>query len=76
LEDEVVMVDLEREFSFEDEEKLLGVDVGVTNFTGTGRHEFFDDAELGSFDEVPAIAIGTLGSAPLVVFRGFCADDL
>jgi hypothetical protein len=25
---------------------------------------------------VPAVAVGSLRASPLVVFRGFCADDL
>ena len=50
--------------------------VGVTEFTGVWRHELFDNAEFGSFDEVPAVAIGTLRASPFVVFGGFCADGL
>ena len=38
VEDEVVLVDFESEFSFEDVEELARVDVGVTGFAGAGRH--------------------------------------
>ena len=76
LKDKVVMLYLEGQFSFEDVEKLARVDVEVTDFAGAGRHEFFDDAESGSLDEVPAVAVGFLWASPLIVFRGFCADNL
>ena len=74
-EDEVVVVHFEGEFAFEDEEKLTCVGVRVTEFHGVWRHELFDNAEFGSFDEVPAVAVGALRASPLVVFGGFCADD-
>ena len=70
------MVDFEYEFSFEDEEKLASVNVGVPGLAGVGRHEFFDDAEFGCFDEVPAVAVSCLGASPLVMLGRFCADDL
>ena len=76
VEDEVVMFDFESQFSFQHEEKLACVNVGVTGFAGAGRHELFDDAEFGRFDEVPAVAICSLRASPLVVVGGFCADDL
>jgi hypothetical protein len=76
VEDEVVVVDFEGEFAFEDKEKLACAGVGVTEFAGVWRHELFDDAEFESFDEVPAVAVGALRASPLVVFGGFCADDL
>ena len=76
LKNKVVMLYFESEFSFEHEEELACADVGMTNLAGAGRHEFFDDAEFGSLDEVPAVAVGSLLASPLVVFGGFCADDL
>jgi hypothetical protein len=76
LKQEVVMFDFEGQFSFEDVEKLARVDVGVTGFAGARRHEFFDDAEFGSLDEVPAVAVGSLRASPLVVLGGFYVDDL
>jgi hypothetical protein len=76
LKQEVVMFDFEGQFSFEDVEKLARVDVGVTGFAGARRHPFFDNAEFSSLDEVPTVAVGSLWASPLVVFRGFCADDL
>jgi hypothetical protein len=75
VKDEVVMLYFESEFPFEHKKELAGVDVGVTRFAGAGRHELFDDAELGRFDKVPAVAVGALWASPLVVFGGFCADD-
>ena len=76
VKDEVMVFDFECEFSFEDEEELARVNVGVANLGGSGRHEFFNDAEFGSFDEVPAVAVGCLRASPLVMLGGFCADDL
>ena len=76
LKNKVMMLDLESQFSFEDVEKLARVDVGVPGFAGAGRHELFDDAEFGSLDKVPAVAVGSLWASPLVVFGGFCVDDL
>ena len=49
--------------------------MGVANLAGAGWHEFFDEAELGRFDEVPALAVGALWASLFVVFGGFCADD-
>jgi hypothetical protein len=76
VKDEVVMLDLEGELSFQDEEKLTRVEMRMAGLAGAGRHEFFNDAELGCFDEVPAVAVGCLGASPLVVLGRFCADDL
>ena len=49
LENQVMMLDFEGEFSFENEEKLACVDVKMSGLTGAGRHELFDDAELRRF---------------------------
>jgi hypothetical protein len=76
VKDEVVMLYFESEFSFEHEEELACACVVVAYLAGAGRHELFDDAELGRFDKVPAVAVGALWASPLVVFRVFCADDL
>jgi hypothetical protein len=46
MQNKVVVFNLECKFSFENEEELPCVDVGVTGFAGAGRHEFFDDAEF------------------------------
>jgi hypothetical protein len=76
VKDEVVAVDFESELSFKHEEELAGVNVEVASLAGAGGHELFDDAEFGCFDEMPTIAVRALGASPLVVFGGFCADDL
>ena len=44
VEDKVVMLDFEGEFSFEDEEELACLNVEVACLAGAGRHGFFDDA--------------------------------
>jgi hypothetical protein len=74
--DDVVMLYFEGEYSFEHEEELACVNMGVANLAGARRHELFDDAEFGSFDEVPAVAVGALWASPFVVFGRFWADDL
>jgi hypothetical protein len=50
--------------------------VVVAYLAGAGRNELFDDAELGRFNEVPAVAVGALRASPFVVFGGFCVGDL
>ncbi len=76
VKDEVVVLYFECEFSFEDEEKLTRVNVRMAGLAGVGRHEFFNDAEFGCFDEVPAVAVSCLRASPLVMLGRFCADDL
>jgi hypothetical protein len=76
VKDEVVMLYFESEFPFEHEEELACACVVVAYLAGAGRHELFDDAELGRFDKVPGVAVGALWASPLVVFGGFCADGL
>jgi hypothetical protein len=75
VEDEVVMVYFEREFPVQHEEELVCARVVVAYLGGAGGHELFDDAEVGRFDKVPAVAVGALWASPFVVFGGFCADD-
>jgi len=70
-----MMLDFEGQFSFEDEEKLTRVDVKMTGLTGAGRHELFDDAEFGRFDQVPTVTVGPLRASPPVMLCGFCAGD-
>lgn len=76
MEDMGVIFDFEVEFAFEDEEELVGADVGVALLRGAWWHELFDDAEVGGFDQVPAVAVGSLRASPLVVLRRFFVDDL
>ena len=71
LESEVVMLDLDGEFALEDVEELAGTRVAVAGFAGAWGHEFFDDAEVGGADEVPAVAV----VAPGVVLGGGGGDD-
>ena len=52
------------------------MNVVVTSLAGPVRHQLFDDAKSGSFDEVPAIAVGCVWASPFVVFGGLFADDL
>jgi hypothetical protein len=76
VKNKVIMLYFEGQLSLEDEEKLTCMRVGMTRLAGVGRHEFFDDAEFGCLDEVPTITVSSLWASPLVMFGGFCADDL
>jgi hypothetical protein len=75
VKDEVVVFDFQGQLSFEHEEKLAGMDMGVAGLTGTRRHKLFDDAEFAGLDEVPAVAIRPLRAAPFVVLGRFRTDD-
>ena len=74
LKDEVVIFDFDGQFAFEDVEELAGVDVGVADFLGSGRHELFDDAQVRRPDQVPAVTVGRLEASPFIVFGGAGAD--
>jgi hypothetical protein len=76
VKDKVMMLDFKGQFSFEDEEKLTRMEVGVPGLAGAGWHELFDDAEFRRFDQVPTVAVGSLRTSPVVVLGRFCADDL
>jgi hypothetical protein len=67
LEDQVVIVHFESQLSIQHVEELAGARVVVAYLARGGRHEFFNDAEFGCFDEVPAVAVGALLASPLVV---------
>jgi hypothetical protein len=73
-EQKIVPFDFESEFSFEHVEELASMNVGVANLAGARRHELFDHAEFGSFDEMPTVAVSRLRTAPFVVFGRFLVD--
>jgi hypothetical protein len=64
----IMMFDFQRQLALENEEELARMDVGMSSLTRAGGHEFFDNAEVWRFDEVPAIAVSSLQSTPFVVF--------
>jgi len=68
LQDEVVLLDFESEFSFEDEEELPCAKVVVPGLASVRRHKLFNDAEVGSFHQMPAVAVCPFWASPLVVF--------
>lgn len=72
LQDEVALLHFNGQFSFKNVEELAGSDVTVSNLTCARWHEFFNDAEIGCSDEMPAVA----AFSPLVVFGGLRADNL
>ena len=75
LQNKFTVLDFEGQFAFENVEELAGPNVGVPNLARTGRHEFLDDAELGCFDQVPAVAVNPLRASPLVMLSRFGADN-
>jgi hypothetical protein len=60
LENEVVLLDFESEFSFEDKEELARAKVEVAGLAGVWWHKLFNDAEVGSFHQMPAVAVRSL----------------
>ena len=72
LKNEDVIFDLHSQFAVENIEELARSDVGVADLAGPGWHEFFDNAKARSFDQMPAIAVGT----PFIMFGRFDADYL
>jgi hypothetical protein len=64
----VTMFDFDGQVTFENIEELACMDVGMSGLTCASGHEFFDNAEVWRLDEVPAIAVSSLLSAPFVVF--------
>lgn len=58
------MLDLHRQFSFEDKEKLARPFVVVPCLTGARGHQLFDDVQFGCADEIPTVTV----VAPDVVF--------
>jgi hypothetical protein len=76
LNNEIAMLDLERQFAFQDKEELARMNVRVAHLARTWRHDFFNDAQFARPDEMPAVAVRALRSAPLVVLGRPYADDL
>jgi hypothetical protein len=72
----VTVLHFHRQFSYEHEKELPSFGVDVTLFMGSRWHQFFDNAQIGRLDQMPAIAIGPMRTAPLIVFRGFFTCDL
>jgi hypothetical protein len=76
MKNNVMTLYFEGQLSFEHEEKLTCMEVIVPGLASIGRHELFDDAEFGRFNQVPTVTVGSLWAAPFVVFGGFYADGL
>jgi hypothetical protein len=76
LNDELTMLQFEREFSLENEEKLAGPDVKMPDLLRAWRHAFFDDAELSCLDEMPAVTLRPLRTSPCVMLGSVSASWL
>jgi hypothetical protein len=74
VKNEGLVFDFEGQDSVEDVEELPRMEVIVATLTCAGRHELFDDAKVGRFDQMPAVAVGSEIAAPLVVFGSLCAS--
>jgi len=61
------MLNLHREFSFKNKEKLSSAIVGMSSFVCSWWHQFFDNAQFRRFDQMPAFAICTIRPTPFVV---------
>ena len=75
MKDEAVLLYFEGQLSLKNVEELPRMNVEVTDFTRAGRHELFDDAEVGCSDEVPAVAVVSVRTAPFVMLGGLPGDD-
>jgi hypothetical protein len=75
LEGKGVLLYFEGQLSLDNIEELPRVNMEVTDFPGAGRHEFFNDAEVGCPDKVPAVAVVSVGTTPFVMRGGLPADD-
>jgi hypothetical protein len=73
--DTAVLLYFDGQLSLKNVEELSGMNMEVTNFTGAGRHEFFDDAEVWCPDEMPSVAGVPVGTAPFVMCSGLPTED-
>lgn len=74
VKDKMMMFDFQGQLPFQNVEELACMDVRMSGLACAGRHEFFDNAEVRCFDEMPAVAVSSLLPAPFVMFSRCCAD--
>jgi hypothetical protein len=74
VKDKMMMFDFQGQLPFQNVEELACTDMRMSGFACAGRHEFFDNAEVSCFDQVPTVAVSSLLPAPFVVFSQNCAD--
>jgi len=74
VKNKVMVFDFQSQFTFQNQEELARTDVPVSDLTCASGHEFLDNAEVWRFNQVPAIAVSSVLSAPLVMFGRFYAD--
>jgi hypothetical protein len=67
LKNKQMMFDFESQLTLKNVEKLPCMDMGVPDLACSRGHELFNDAEIGSLDEVPAIAVSSQWPTPFVV---------
>src|SRR5215475_5540803 len=69
--DELMVLDLHGQFTLEDVEELPGALVMVACFAGAWGHQLVDDVEFGRADDIPAVTVAVVRTAPFVVL-GAC----
>jgi hypothetical protein len=72
----VMMFNLKSQFAFQNEKELACMFVPMSSLPGTRGHPFFDDAEFLGLNEMPAIAVSSLRTSPLIMFCRFYVDYL
>lgn len=68
---EVMKFHFKGQFTFQNEEELASMKVGMSSLAGARGHELFDDAEVWCPDQVPAVAV----HSPLVMLGRSGVDD-
>jgi hypothetical protein len=76
VKNEAVLLHINGQLSCENVEELARMEVEVLDLARTRRHKLFDDAEIWSPDEMPAVAVLPLGTTPFVMLGCSRADDL
>lgn len=76
VKNEAVLLHVNGQLSRENVEELARMEVEMLDLTRARRHELFDDAEIWSPDEMPAVAVLSSRTTPFVMLGGLRADDL
>jgi hypothetical protein len=72
---EIMMVDFQRQFAFKNQEELASMKVRMSRLARARGHQLFDHAEVRRLDQVPAIAVCSVRTSPLVMFSGSRVHD-
>src|ERR1700748_1635649 len=75
LKEETLLPHFEGQLAFKNIEELPRMNMEVTNFASAGRHELFNNAEIGCPDEMPTVAVVFVGTTPFVMLGSLPAGD-